>query len=258
MAGRSCWYTGLPGNRNDFRDHYDALARIGRTIVYDHRGHGDSTNDGNSEAYCFDQLVRDLDGLLTALDVEQCDLLGHSMGGMVALRYVLGHSQRVASLVLMDTSARAPDGFRREVFEAGGSLARSEGMAALAELAKEMAQNDPNRTAASIAYEAQIGNEAYWIRHRQRMGAMDPHAFGALGVEMNDQQPLTDELGAIDCPTTILVGEQDKPFLRPAEELEQGIRGSVRVVIPNAAHSPQLENPKAWFAAIRDHLERVR
>lgn len=249
---------GFTGNRDDFRDHYGALCEIGRTVIYDHRGHGDSIDCGNAAAYTFDILVRDLEALLRELDIESCDLLGHSMGGMVALRYALAHSERVASLILMDTSARIPDGFMRAVFSAGGALAMNEGMERLVAVARAMGQGDPNRPAAAARFEQRVGTEVYWDRHRRRMLAMDPAAFGALGVEMCDQEPLTDRLSEIACPTTIIVGEEDTPFLQPSVELELGIPGARRVVIADAAHSPQLENPDQWWAAIVDHLRWAR
>ena len=86
---------------------------------------------------------------------------------------------------------------------------------------------------------------------------MDPEAF-VLALELVDQPALTDRLHEIACPTLVMVGEQDVGFLAPADELVRGIRGATKVVIPAAAHSPQLENPPAWIAAIRQHLERVR
>ncbi len=249
---------GFTGNRQDFADHFDALCALGRTITYDHRGHGESTKVGSGDAYSFAHLVDDLGHFLRALEIETVDLLGHSMGGMVALRYALAHPDSVASLVLMNTSARVPDGFDRGIFVAGGELAAAEGMARLDEVAMSLAKEDPNRPAASIAYERKIGSEAYWARHRRRMMSMDPLAFGALGTEMCDQEPLTEKLSAIDCPTTIIVGNQDRAFLAPSEEMAAAIPGARMVVIPDAAHSPQLENPEVWFSAIREHLRWAR
>ena len=133
---------GFTGSRDDFREHMPALAGIGRTIAYDHRGHGDSTNTGNASTYTFEQLADDLRAFLDALGITRCDLLGHSMGGMVVLRFALRHPERVASLLLMDTSARAPDNMPRAAFAAGGSIARSDGMATLAQLLRARASDD--------------------------------------------------------------------------------------------------------------------
>jgi pimeloyl-ACP methyl ester carboxylesterase len=177
IAYQDCGHAGRPlvlvhgftGNRHDFRDHYDALCELGRTVAYDHRGHGDSANAGAADAYSFARLVADLKSFVDSLGLDEFDLLGHSMGGMVALRYVLAHPSDVGSLVLMNTSARAPDGFHRFVFTAGGELAIAEGMERLAEIAGSLAREDPNRPAASIAFERKIGSDAYWGRHRDRM-----------------------------------------------------------------------------------------
>lgn len=248
---------GLTGFRDDFRERLPALTAFGRTIVYDQRGHGDSANTGDPASYSFDQLVADLAGLLDARGVAGCDLLGHSMGGMIALRFALAHPARVASLVLMDTAARAPDRMPRAPFAAAGAIARADGMAALAALLRARAAGEADRPAAERRLEAEWG-EAYWERRRRRFTAMDPEAFAVLTLELIDQAPLTDRLAEIGCPTTVIVGEQDAGFLAPSSELAAGIPGARLVRIANAAHSPQIENPSAWMAAIGAHLAWAR
>lgn len=248
---------GLTGFRDDFREQLPALAALGRTIVYDHRGHGESANTGDAATYTFAQLVADLEALLDRLDVAACDLLGHSMGGMIALRFALGRPQRVASLVLMDTAARAPDGMLRAPFAAAGAIARSDGMATLATLLRARMADEADRPAAERRLEAAWG-EAYWERRWRRLTAMDPEAFAELTLELVEQAPLTDRLAALRCPTTVIVGEEDAGFLRPSEEMAAAIANAALVRIPHAAHSPQIENPDAWLAAIAAHLRRVR
>lgn len=248
---------GLTGFRDDFREQLPALAELGRTIIYDHRGHGDSSHTGDPSSYSFAQLNQDLRVLLDTLGVQRCDLLGHSMGGMLALRFALDWPQRVASLVMMDTGARPPDHMPRAPMAAAGAIARSDGMATLAELLRGRAADDPHRPEAERRLERAWG-AAFWERRRRRLVAMDPEGFAELAIELVDHPPLNDRLGEIRCPTTVLVGEQDVGFLASSEELTRGIPGAAQVVIPNAAHSPQIENPDAWIAAIREHLRRAR
>ena len=248
---------GLTGFRDDFRERLPALAELGRTIIYDHRGHGDSTNTGDAGSYSFQQLVDDLDALLDARQVARCDLLGHSMGGMIALRFALAQPERVASLILMDTAARQPDRMLRAPFAAAGAIARSDGMATLAALIRARTADETDRPAAERRLEAEWG-DAYWERRHRRFAAMDPEAFAVLTLELVDQTPLTARLSEIRCPTTVIVGEEDAGFLAPSSELAAGILGARLVQIPDAAHSPQIENPSAWMAAIADHLHRVR
>ena len=248
---------GFTGFRDDFREQLPALSALGRTIIYDHRGHGDSAHSGDPASYSFAQLVDDLRAVLDALGVERCDLLGHSMGGMIALRFALAFPERVASLVCMDTAARPPDRMPRAPLAAAGAIARADGMARLADLLRGRAADDPTRPEAERRLEQELGT-AFWERRQRRLVAMDVEAFAALALELVDHEPLTGRLSEIRCPTLVMVGEQDTGFLAASDELARGIPGARKIVIPNAAHSPQLENPGAWIAAIREHLQRVR
>jgi pimeloyl-ACP methyl ester carboxylesterase len=53
----------------------------------------------------------------------------------------------------------------------------------------------------------------------------------------------------------VIVGEQDQPFLRVSKETAATIPGAQLVVVEDAGHSPQFENPKAWRTAMDDFLD---
>lgn len=249
---------GFTGSRDDWADVLPALAELGPTVALDQRGHGGSSNPGTAEAYSLEQLARDLAGFLDARGIERCDLLGHSMGGMVCLRLVLEHPQRIASLVLMDTAAGPIPSDARKMFQVGSKIAREHGMAALFTAMRAQASQDPNRPQAARRAEQAMGSDRYWERIRAKIEAMDPEAFATLGALLTDHDGVTDRLSHIRCPTTVVVGSEDTAFLGPARELEAGIPGARRVEIPSAAHSPQIENSPLWLAAIRDHLASAR
>ncbi|HEX2850109.1 MAG TPA: alpha/beta hydrolase [Acidimicrobiales bacterium] len=84
----------------DLRDRY-------RVIAVDHRGHGESRAGAGD--WTISRLALDLRELLDALDLRGAVVVGHSMGGMVALRLAVDHAatveERLAGLVLMSTSA---------------------------------------------------------------------------------------------------------------------------------------------------------
>ncbi len=246
---------GFTGSRDDFREHVPELGRLGRTLALDQRGHGGTTNSGRLADYTLDGLVADLAAAFAALGLARADLLGHSLGGMVALRFALAHPERVASLVLMDTSARPmPLPLPEPVRAALVKLVHGEGVAALLPGIRGREDVAPafRRTA------ERMGEDAFWARIQRKLETMDPFAWEALLAVLGEHEPVADRLGEIRCPTLVLVGAEDRPFLGPADELERGIRGAERVTIDDAAHSPQLENPPAWSAAIRAHLARAR
>jgi 3-oxoadipate enol-lactonase len=87
------------------------LARHYRVIRCDARGHGDSTGD---EPCTVEGMARDALALLDAVGITRCAVLGISMGGQAAMHLALAEPQRVAALVLANTSAGgAPDATQR-------------------------------------------------------------------------------------------------------------------------------------------------
>jgi len=248
---------GLTGHRDDFRGVLPRLAEGNdlRWIAPDLRGHGDFSHTGRPESFGFESLVRDLDGVLDGLGVEACDLLGHSFGGMIALRFVLAHPARVRSLVLMDTAPCAPDGYDRSLFEKAGAIARSRGMAFLQSRIEQVARANPDPSPSDL--QTRKWADRYWPHHRLRYTAMDPVAYGALGLTMVEQVDVVPRLGEIGCPTTILVGEDDVEFLRGTALLEDGMPHAARVTLSDSGHHPHIENTEAWLAAMREHIERT-
>jgi pimeloyl-ACP methyl ester carboxylesterase len=247
---------GFTGSRDDFREQLPELSRYGHTVAVDQRGHGGSDNPG--AGYTLEQLSADLLGFLDAVGIERCDLLGHSMGGMVALRFTLAHPARVASLVLMDTAPGPLDLPARKWFEVGGQIARSQGMESLFSLMRKVAEKESRRPDPVLRSMERMGEDVYWSRIEAKIHAMDPAAFGDLGAVLAEHDDVTGRLGEIACPTLIVVGEQDVPFRKSSDAMERGIPGARQIVIPDAVHSPQLENPEAWLEAITSHLAAAR
>lgn len=247
---------GFTGHRDDFEAVRDRLATWTRVIVPDLRGHGGALHQGGPELHTFEALVGDLVRVLDALDVPRCHLLGHSMGGMVALRFTLEHAERVASLILMDTSHDVPTGMQAEMLERAGEIALAKGMPRLQELVERKSREGVSDDPADRHLERWA--DRYWPHMKKRYGAMDPNAYAGLGRAMSTQSSQAERLREIACPTTILVGEDDRPFLASASVFEKEIAGAVRITLPNAGHHPHQENPDAWWAAMEDHWERVR
>ncbi len=85
------------------------LAGHYRVLAPDLRGHGDSDH-ARPPAYAIDDYVHDLEALTTALAPSPVALVGHSLGGVIALRYTERHPARVATLAIVDSRARTGSG----------------------------------------------------------------------------------------------------------------------------------------------------
>lgn len=249
---------GLTGSRKDFAPALADLADLGRVLAPALRGHADGWHAEDPAAYTLDLAAQDLMAWLEALGVERYDLLGHSMGGFVAERMVLAQPERVASLVLMNTAGRAMSWMDPALFDVGGKIAVERGVEAFHEILQARAADDPTRTAADRRREAEWGHDRFWAWRRERFIGMDPHALAPFGRAIAEHPDWLDRLADVACPTLVLVGEEDVPFLECARELAEAIPDAELAILPGAGHQPQLENPEAWTAEIRDHLERVR
>lgn len=212
---------GIGGSTRDWAGVSRELAGAvsSRVVAYDHRGHGTSGRAARPE-YTFDHLVRDLETVVATLELAPLHLLGHSMGGVVALRYALAHPEAVRSLILMDTAA-AP--------AAGDHLLSRLGMGALME--------------GIAAATALLGHGDH----------ADPAALAAFGHELNAYPSMIDRLGEIRCPTTVIVGERDVLLRGAARDLAGAIEGARLAVIAGADHNPQASHPQAWLSAVERH-----
>ena len=249
---------GFTGFRHDFASQREGLVPHGRVLVPDLRGHGESGRTGDPTSYSLEHLTADLLGFLDALRIERCHLLGHSMGGMVALRATLRAPERIASLVLMDTAPGPLTFVDRAQLALAVRVGREAGMETLAQVLRARADQDTGRSPPDRRIEAEWGAERFWAWRSARVAAMDPAAYEALGLALLEQEDLTARLGEIDCPTEVLVGELDHEFRAPSEVLARHIRGARLHVLPDAGHQPQHEAPDAWRAAVLAHLARVR
>lgn len=241
---------GFGGAKEDFDDHLEALAEDHRVVVFDHRGHGESDAPADPGAYTLDRLAADALAVADAFDLRDLRLLGHSMGGMVTRRLVLAYPDRVSALVLMNTSPGAPPGIDPDLVAFGVAVVESEGMDAL-----RAAQDDLDLLG-SPAYQRVIRERPGFKEYADRKWAsLSPVMWTTLATEVTSQPDELDALAAVvRVPTLVIVGEQDTPFLPGSHATAGALAGARLVVVPDAGHSPQFENPDAWYRALREFL----
>ncbi len=242
---------GFTGAKEDFTPWLDALAARGfHAVAPDHRGHGDSAKPIEERAYSLDVFAADALALADELGWGRFHLLGHSMGGMIAQHVVLAAPERIASLVLMDTSHGTVE-MDAELAAWGLSLVRAEGIDALADVLAEI--EGPLYTE---AYQRLIDAHP---EHRdfgdRKLRASSPAMYAAMGTEMLAAHDRLDEVRTFAMPTLVLVGEEDVPFVGPSERLAAAIGPARLEVVPAAGHSPQFENREEWEKALFAFLD---
>lgn len=207
----------------------DRLASRYRIIAADLAGHGRSAPD---EAADIASLGRDIARLIEHLDLVDPVLIGHSLGGPVALEAALACS-RPTSVIGVDTFTDAGMYAARPEAEIA---ARSAGLAgdfaaAMAGLVAMITLKDPDAQLTGAIARA--------------MGAHDPASAIAL-MEALLRWDLTDALEGYEGQITTLSSQALVPLIQPLPASPK-----VRVVeLAEVGHFPMLEDPDAFCAAL--------
>jgi pimeloyl-ACP methyl ester carboxylesterase len=217
------------------------LATRFRVLRCEQRGTGGSAPgpDGEVDADRFTTraLAADVRAVLDAAGVDRVQVVGHSMGGMIAQWLAVDSPTRVASLVLLATSAGAADGLPRDAEAHRVLLIGDPGDRRRLFFADDWAATHPDEVRAFFALDA--GRPTLRALYR----ASTTHDTVAA-------------LPRITAPTLVVHGTADR--LAPpasAERVAAEIPGAELVVVPGARHGLHLDSPEA-AAAVRAFLTR--
>ncbi len=224
---------GAGGNGNAFRSLLEKLSAAHSPFAFDFPGHARSGGlDSLGSIARMAEFTRELAG---TLGLRAPLLLGHSMGGMVALEYALRWPAELRALVLVGSSPRATT------------------PAAMVEQQRKIvagkARRDFSREGFSPASSPDVVRAGIMedLKTDPRAGLGDLLAIQAFDV--------TARLREIRVPTLVLYGEDELERLRvTGDELAAGIPGARKQVIPKAGHMAPLEQPDAVADAVNAFL----
>ncbi|WP_322057679.1 alpha/beta hydrolase [Paraburkholderia sp. J63] len=217
--------------------------------------------------FSFQQLARNTHALLESLGITQATLIGHSTGGMLAIRYALMYPGETQQLVLVDPigledwkakgvpSISVDDWYARELKTTADSIRRYE----------------------QATYYAGRWRPAYepWVQMLAGMyrgpGKAQVAWDSALLYDMIYTQPVIYELGQLQMPTLLMIGDKDttaigKDFSPPEVRAKLGhypelgktaakaIPHATLVEFPELGHAPQIQDPQAFHKALLDWL----
>jgi pimeloyl-ACP methyl ester carboxylesterase len=199
------------------------LEPAARVVRYDQRAHGDST--APTGACSREDLAADLVALLDRLEIDHAVVVGHSLGGVVALTAAIAAPARIAGLVLLGTASECNERavrWYRDIVRAG-EVNALEGLA----------------------------RSIYGPTSKNKVEGWAPGITAiARSLIALHEDPLTPRLGAISCPTAVLVGERDPMGTGAAEILRRNIPGATMQVVPGKGHWLQTDAPDVVVAAV--------
>jgi pimeloyl-ACP methyl ester carboxylesterase len=213
----------------------DALRDRYRVVTWDMRGHGRSDSPDDPGAYSEQATVADMAAILDDCGAASAYIGGLSLGGFMSLAFHYRHPERVDALLLFDTGPgykndEARDGWNRNAEKRAEEL-ESRGFQALSQSREVKARN-----------------------HRSAQGL----AHAARGMLAQSDARIIESLPAIAVPTLVLVGADDRPFLAATDYMTKKIASAHKVVIPDAGHASNIDQPAAFDSAVSGFLESLR
>lgn len=238
----NCSYWSKSGLSEKFAEKY-------RFISMDMRGHGQTRVDTKNSGFNVETIIDDLRFLADSLGIDQFHLLGHSTGGMVAVRYAIGNCKHLRSLLLTNCSSATsffPDSEAgkefMEKFSAGFDNLSWEQMIQFSKM---------RLSPFFLGFEKHPEQDILWEKTLEMFKLGDNKLIASFVRSFyTDPDPLVEGLRSINIPALILVGDLDKLFIEPSELMAKEIPGSKYVSLEGVGHMTALEAPGQLYSEI--------
>ena len=258
---------GGPGsNMNGIAPDLEPLAKLRSLVLYDQRGGGRSEIITDASRLTATHHVRDLEALRSGLGLRRVALIGESWGAGLAILYAAAHPDRVERLLLIGPMPPTRAMLNRRMDESDAAMGFRK---RLDEVRRAMPQSrDPIATCREFfaLYQPQFFVTPDGMSRRRGSSCDGPAegvrnyfivndaTFASLGDW--DFRPT---LAKLTMPALVIEGEQSIPStVESARVFAQSLPGAKLVLVPNAGHYPQVEQPEAFFGAVTPFLAQRR
>lgn len=178
--------------------------------------------------------------MMEELGLEQVDLVGHSLGGLIGMQMMIMAPKRVRKAVLLDAVGLRGVVFDESMYEAFRQMAASRDLTRMVILS-------------TIAHPESLGPEFSEAIADDAFKAVK--GIGSSVLEILKTVNLVDEARAVTTPTLLLHGKKDQIIpLSDSEEYARTLPNATLEIIDEASHCWNVENPEAFTKRIREWL----
>lgn len=226
---------GIGGSSASWRDVIPSLSKAYRVIALDLPGYGKS--DRPRVDYSVEYYATVLKHTIDAVGGDRVALVGNSLGGWIAAVTAMNHPQSVSHLILVDSAGLKGDH--------PPSVNLDPATQKEFEVLLQAFYHDTTRLTKEF-----VDNE--W-KYRKSVRRTIQETMKSL----NTKSPSLDgRLRGIKAPTLVIWGKQDKLIpVEVASRFAKGIPASTVTIIDNAGHMPHIEQPKAFYRAVKKFVK---
>jgi pimeloyl-ACP methyl ester carboxylesterase len=238
-----------------------------RVIIPDQLGFGKSSKPRNIQ-YSFHLLAQSTASLLDRLAVARVDVVGHSMGGMLATRFALLYPERTSKLILVNPIGL--EDYQRSVPYLGVDAWKRQALKQTPEAIRAYMQKSYFHGEWHPEYAELLELQAGWARGPDTDQLA---SVAALTQDMIFTQPVLYEFGSLRVPTLLVIGQRDRTAFGKADvpdavakrlgnypqlgkQAARAIPGCQLVELEGVGHIPQYEAFEQWMHALEPFLAR--
>lgn len=235
------------------------LSRRYHVLALDQRGHGDSEWSRGAH-YGIDEMREDVRAFIQVVGVEPPVVVGHSMGGMVALSLAHRYPEALSGLVVVDI---APEVGERGVRMIRDFVGRNVEFDDLEEFLDKVERYDPYRSRAHI--ERTVKYNLLRRADGRYVSKSDRRRYRLEGDSTDDGTrprlpgvPALDDLTGINLPVLIVRGG-DSNVLEPeaAQRFAAALPNAALITVPGCGHNVASQNTPGFLAALTQYLDRL-
>ncbi|AHI56187.1 2-succinyl-6-hydroxy-2,4-cyclohexadiene-1-carboxylate synthase [Listeria ivanovii] len=242
---------GFTGTNETYKHIISNLKAAYDIVAPDLLGHGKTVSPKPLERYSMEQICQDLAEILRQLEVQQCILLGYSMGGRVATSFAAKYPEKVQGLILVNSSPGIEQASDRESrMLADNRLADSieqEGIQAFVKYWEELPL-----FASQQKLPVEIQTEIRDERLSQKPFGL---AMSLRGMGTGKQDAYWVDLANFTFPVLLITAEFDKKFQSIADEMLKYLPNATQITIKQAGHAVYLEQPSTFLSELNHWLE---
>jgi pimeloyl-ACP methyl ester carboxylesterase len=225
------------------------FGRCYRCITVNARGYPPSDVPKDGEMYSQDRARDDIRSVLDALSIDKAHVVGLSMGGFATLHFGFTYPERARSLVIAGCSHGAePDKRAQFAEEAEASAKRFEELT-MAKAALSYASG-PTRV------QHMNRDPRGWKEFADQLAGHSTEGSMLTMRGVQKRRPslyeLVDRMKTVTTPTLVMTGDEDWPCLEPGILMKKNMATAALVVMPNAGHNINLEDPAAFNAHLQE------